>query len=338
VYTPEISAQPNAPEMPNRAPPAVPVKDDYEEHSDESDVDDDETPVAVEPIQARQFYKTFVARTVSQCLQERSAPQRSIQWLAARSLCITASSFGAAVGNNPYETPKQLAISKVWSNFAGNEFTQYGTFHETDASESLKHVLNNEMLCTLQTMFQTSFGPSSTYERYELVEVGLLKHELQPWMAVSPDGLLFLHGSYHDSAKVVQQGTVCLLVEYKCPARLRHAKEHPYAKHAHNVPQYYMDQMQGIMGLLNKYPDLYRNETNQRKTTWAPNIANALFVVWQPFQLHVTNIPFEELYYTTKLEPALQSWYFTQFLPLAILKHNGVLEYNSNISSTILEC
>lgn len=77
-----------------------------------------------------------------------------------------------------------------------------------------------------------------------------------------------------------------------------------------------MDQIQGIMGYLNKFPDLVKLQRPIRR---------AWFVVWQPHQIHVTAVPFDEEYYSGTLEPGLRKWYFTKFLPAAAHKHNGDL-------------
>ncbi len=277
---------------------------------------DDETEMTIEL-----FYDTFVKRTAEQCLLEFQAPQRSAAWLDARRHAITASSFGAASGNNKYSSPKACAIDKLWSTFKGNAMTEYGTYHETDARDSFVFQLNSTLKPTLLDLYG---GP---YDSFELHECGLIKHHDQPWMAVSPDGLLELKGS---------KGSVWAVVEYKCPARLRHSTGHPYCTSPHNVPIYYMDQVQGIMGLLNKYPDLlsYVSKTSVSRPE-GPKAC--FFVVWQPLQVHVTRLPFDREYYTKTLEPALEDWFFKRYLPLAVLKHNGALVDGTDTAASCIE-
>lgn len=65
-----------------------------------------------------------MARDWNSCFAEMSAPQRSDLWLLARKNCITASQFGAAVGNNPYSTPDNMLIEKLWKPFEGNDATR----------------------------------------------------------------------------------------------------------------------------------------------------------------------------------------------------------------------
>jgi len=101
-----------------------------------------------------------------------------------------------------------------------------------------------------------------------------------------------------------------------------------------------MDQLQGIMGLLNKYPELVKDaflnsECNDVFECLGPKLFNttfsieeSLFVVWQPRQMHVTRIPFNSKYYLTDLEPKLKDWH-DKFVYFSTLKYNGCLSKNS---------
>lgn len=285
-----------------------------QESSESSDASESED----EDLTVDQFYKTYVKRTHEQCLVEFKAPQRSIAWLQARQHAITASSFGAASGNNKYSSPKACALDKLWSSFKGNAMTEYGTYHETDARDTFIGLLNTELKSTLEEIYG---GP---FDSFELHECGLLKHHEQPWMAVSPDGLLQLKGP---------RGSLWTLVEYKCPARLRHSTGHPYCTSPSNVPVYYMDQIQGIMGLLNKYPDLLNYICAGPHE--APKAC--FFVIWQPLQMHVTRVAYDEDYYTKSLEPALEKWFFERYLPLAALKQNGSLIDGTDTAASAID-
>jgi hypothetical protein len=298
VYTPEDATKKEEPEGPEK--PVGPQEPDGQEAEGPEDFEDIEEP------SLKTFYKTFVSRTPAQCVQESCAPQRSILWLQARKYCITASNFGAAAGHNSYMSPDQLVADKIWSCFKGNAFTAFGTFHEKDASQSLEKLLASSLQASLESLWTSSkkTGPF----KWRLHEVGLLKWHKKPWLAVSPDGLLEL---YSDTENL------WILVEYKCPARQRDSDSHPYAKYSNNIPDYYMDQIQGVMGLLNESPAIMPGMFS--------GPLHCLFVVWQKHQLHVTLVPFERAYYTDSLEPALRSWYFKKYLPRAYLKHTGSL-------------
>jgi len=290
-----------------------PSKNDLKEKNDKEDSKDITNTI---------FYLKFVDRTYEQCISESKAPQRSKVWHDARRFCITASCFGSAVGHNPYCSPNNAILEKIWASFQGSENTRYGTFHEKDAQESLLKALKNTSW--LSDLYE---GHTS----YCFLEVGLLKSFKQPWMAVSPDGFLVVNGP---------RGPKVFLIEFKCPASQRDSEMHPYRKYAHNVPEYYMDQLQGIMGLLNKYPELVKDaflnsECNDVFECLGPKLFNttfsieeSLFVVWQPRQMHVTRIPFNSKYYLTDLEPKLKDWH-DKFVYFSTLKYNGCLSKNS---------
>jgi putative phage-type endonuclease len=256
--------------------------------SDESESDTDtdcEDITNVANLKPSEFYNQFVARTQEQCEHELQAPQKSQEWLNARKLCITASQFGAAVGLSPYQTPQELVAEKVWATFRGNAATQWGNTHEPHAKEA----------------FCAWFQKREGVKDFVFVEHNLMKYADEPWMAVSPDGIV----SYTlFGARRVD------LVEFKCPAYLRNTRGHPYSKHPRDTPPHYEAQMQGIMGYL------------QAHSAFKPQMC--WFVVWQPHQTWITEHPFDPAYYDD-LHAKLQQWYFTQLLPALCHKHNGVL-------------
>ena len=289
----------------------------------ESDDSDEDLSIKYHPsLSPKEFYQQFVERTREQCIAEERAPQRSLAWLNARRHCITASSFGSAAGHNKYEKPDALVMSKLWTTFSGNEFTAYGTFHEPDARDSFRNLIVGPLWATFCRVYALQW-PGGSLTTWDLVETGLLKSETCPWIGVSPDGLLLLRGT---------MGTLVILVEYKCPARLRDSEAHPYMSYPHNIPEYYMDQMQGIAGLLNECPHILNNQFGQ--TVVGPNFA--CFVVWQPHQIHVTLVPVNGTYWRESLKPSLEQWYFQKYLPMAVLQYNGLLVKNTLTTGSVI--
>jgi hypothetical protein len=284
----------------------------------------DNQPLSNEKIMTKElFKKSFVNRTLDECRQEAKAPQRSKKWHDARRYCITASSFGSAVGNNPYCSPKNAMIEKIWASFVESESTMYGTFHEKDAQDSFIKALNSTTW--LSDLYKD-------YTSFCFLEVGLLKSYKDPWIAVSPDGLLVVNGP---------QGIKVFLIEFKCPASQRDSPLHPYRKYKYNVPQYYMDQIQGIMGLLNKYPELTKEILIDNQHLEALsfikdynvndlviNVLESMFVVWQPKQMHATRVPYQPEYFNLVLEPGLKAWH-EEFIAFSVLKASGQLVKNS---------
>jgi putative phage-type endonuclease len=122
-------------------------------------------------------------------------------------------------------------------------------------------------------------------------QTGLVINPIRSWMGNSPDGIVLLtHPDGH-----VERG----LLEIKCPFRKVFYAPDP-------VPSYYYAQIQGTMGNLN--------------LPWCD------FVVWTPTGMQVTHVPFNRGFWENKLLPALTTFYFDLYLPLALDKENGLLE------------
>lgn len=90
-----------------------------------------------------------------------------------------------------------MLIDKIWTPFLGNEATAYGNLHEDCAAASLEKFIRNHF-------------PDNQSTQLIFREYGLLKSPDLPWMAVSPDGVLFLK---NDMTKKIQWW----VLEYKCP-------------------------------------------------------------------------------------------------------------------------
>ena len=249
-----------------------------------------------EKIKPSEYYINFVCKTEEECTREALSPQKSAGWLAGRKNCITASQFGAAAGLNPYQTPEQLLKEKLWCQFQGNAATEWGNRHEDHARECFKRWFFDE-------------HPGAQFE-----EVNMLKFSEEPWIAVSPDGLVHY---------VNEEGKKCTdLIEYKCPAYLRNTEKHPYAKHPANTPPYYMAQMQGIMGLINKH-----HKSLKIERCW--------FVVWQPRQTWICYHNFDNAYFLDLYEK-LKEWYFGKYLVALTHKYNGCLEENETFPRSVI--
>lgn len=252
----------------------------------EDAISEDSSDEEIDDLSVKDFYSKFVERTPESLDLELKAPQRSVEWKAARQHCLTASNFGAAVGHNPYQSPENLVKEKLWSTFQGNYATAYGTIHEDDARHEG------------EVFVQEAYGPS-TFEYPNLMKVAS-----EPWIAVSPDGIAKTpHGTF--------------LFEFKCP--LKDTDAHPYAKYKYCMPEYYFDQVQGILGFYNEF-------LNQP-------ISAALFVVWQKHQTWITKVPYEKAYFQD-LYSKLKGWYFEMYLPALVHKHNKTIGPGEIVPST----
>lgn len=128
----------------------------------------------------------------------------------------------------------------------------------------------------------------------QVEECGLVINPERAWMGNSPDGIITL---------VRQSGaTERGLLEIKCPYKKTFYRPDP-------VPAYYNAQVQGTMGNMG--------------LSWCE------FVVWTPTGIEITHIPFDPTFWDTTLLPGVTSFYFNQYLPLALRKENGELEEGS---------
>ena len=118
---------------------------------------------------------------VLEVLSKRNIPQRTTAWYDARKGRLTASDVAAAIGKNPYLTPRALLKRKICPpDFKGNAATEWGQKYEDAAILRYEH-LTGEVVWPC----------------------GLFVHAEHSCLAGSPDGLT-------NSKK---------LIEVKCPFR-----------------------------------------------------------------------------------------------------------------------
>lgn len=191
--------------------------------------------------------------------------QGSADWLAARKLRLTASNFGTAVGHNPWKSPDDLIEDMLFGKFKGNSATRWG--NDKEALARNLYVLRKRIALSQER------NESSATIDFHVRESGLHVWDQQPWLAASPDGIV------HENGQVG-------LLEIKCPFSLK-----LYAQ----IPQYYFDQIQGIMGILG--------------ISWCD------FVVWTPTTMSVERVPFDSKYWEEILLPELSNFYMNHFVP-----------------------
>ena len=252
-------------------------------------------PHYASPITEAEFIAKIQSITPEEIEEIRTIDQRSEKWHAARTHRITASNFGSAAGHCKYKPPPELVRDMLWKVFEGNAMTEYGTKNEEHAFNAYhQHMLRQQ---------RQQGGVVGWRSR----EVGLHIHPEHKWLGVSPDGLIDVlqeDGSWRRH-----------LIEIKCPYtrkdRKRGSKD-PFYKLENlpgglrlPIPPYYFDQMQGVMGAL--------------------HLPFAHFVVWTPEEMQITHVPFLPHYWRDELFPAMESFYFQQYVPAAVRQANGQL-------------
>ncbi len=202
--------------------------------------------------------------------------QGSPDWRSARKLRLTASNFGTAVGHNPWKSPDDLVEDMLFEQFKGNDATRWGNDKES--------IARNLYILKKRTSLSAQLNVSLSSVDFHVTESGLHVWDKYPWLAASPDGL------------VRENGEVGIL-EIKCPFSLK-----LYPK----IPDYYMDQMQGIMGILG--------------CSWCD------FVVWTPSAMSIQRVPFDKKYWQEQLFPDLRDFYMNRFVPRYIANEKLVLD------------
>jgi putative phage-type endonuclease len=221
-----------------------------------------------------------------------ACPQRTVPWLNWRKDRGTASNFGSASGHNPYCSPLQLVIEMLFKSFQGNEATQWGQDHEALARD--------EYVAWLRA--QAAVTGDVDPDKIWCDETGLMVCVEKPYFAVSPDGIVHLG-----------DGTLRLL-EIKCPFKKRLYGE---------IPRYYYDQIQGIMGLM-RLNGLV--------------LEGCDFVVWTPDKIAIQHFPYNAQYFERDLLPALERWYLQLYVPSAILFEAGELKQGETAFTTVVVC
>ena len=161
-----------------------------------------------------------------------------------------------------FRSPEELAHEMLYGEFKGNDATRWGSKMESVA-------LADYIAQKRAELAATGIDEST----FSVTQSGLHVCAEAGWLAASPDG--------H-----VQEGAQKGLLEIKCP----------YSKRIYpSVPDYYMDQVQGLCAILGY--------------EWAD------FVVWTPEEMKVQRIAFDSDYWHSSLRPALVAFYRDQFLP-----------------------
>ena len=276
----------------------------------------------------------FDVRTLDVSAEERvrisELKQGSPEWLQARYGRLTASNFGAAAGHHLPGARTKLLQAMVWPEThvlegRAAEFAAYGTANEPVARD-------------VYVKDRQSRGVSCV----RVYETGLLVSEEFGWLGSSPDFIVEeytaiherkqstvvpLANEHHARAPYIIEHPLGAAVfcaaadavsgdvdpsltltrgcgEIKCPAT--HKLYSSSAKHAkYGFPDYYYDQIQGIMAI-NDWP-------------WCDT------VVYTPTRTEVIRFYANKVYWTTELLPALRSFYFDEFLPRLNMRISGRL-------------
>ena len=250
------------------------------------------------------------ARAPPPLLVRRNPPLTREEWL--RQLEVTEEQ-AAVIVNYEQGTPEWLAsrVGRITSSNFGaaigdNKYTSprallkqmlWGEFKGNAATRwgsEHEDVARDEYIAIVRAQIAAAQQEDDVLVDIDVKECGLVINPSRAWMGNSPDGLITL--TYASGR--TERG----LLEIKCPFRQEFYAPDP-------VPLYYYAQVQGTMGNMG--------------LPWCD------FVVWTPTGVQVTRVPFNQEYWDTRLLPGVTSFYFDQYLPLALAKENGELVPNT---------
>ncbi len=235
------------------------------------EVHQEELPLP-DKLPVREFFNTHIRKTQEQCDEISQYPQRSLEWKKSRQLLLTGSNFGSALNTNPHCSSDEL-IERKLSIFKTTKPMLWGQKMEEQAEK--------DFLLYFQKQYPDA----------KILHFNLFIDPQVPYLGISTDGILVYT---KEGTKTVE------LVEFKCPITL----SVPYKG---NIPDYYRDQVQGYLNLINISGIQIDGEKYFLQKGW--------FVTWQPTRLTVRQIDIDKDDWNKRIFPGLRSWYFTKFLP-----------------------
>lgn len=217
--------------------------------------------------------------------------QGSERWHRLRACRITASNFGSAHRTNTFCTPADLLRNILWPSSMDSVAMRYGSVNEKTA------------------LWRFSEWLSENAEHPELPiyidEPGIWLCAQYPFLAGSPDGVVY---ETVEARKLDNEGGMYYrcrrsLLEIKTPWKLRNRQEggdfyplcHQKNGRHNHIPCSYYDQIQG--------------------NAWLMGLSFVYFVVLAPSGYQVTVEPYDPVYVTQSLLPALIDFWTHQVVP-----------------------
>lgn len=275
------------------------------------------------------FLEPYLTISKSEHARVRSLPQHykngdtNPEWIKAREGRLTGSKVADIVGlgyenlkkNNvkaPYkwddleklfdstEHYEDTLTKLLYSKFKGNVFTAWGNKYEDECEERFI-----DWLYTKEVYEKEGEGPLTTFT---IQHAGLCIHLEQPWMGMSPDGII--HETFQDGTTTVN------LTEYKCPYTKKNLDQFattlygPMTDRLGNkypiTPYYYCQVIWG-MGLLHEC-NILAPKLNDPKNLYA------YFAVWIPAKTEACKVVFDPFFYDAMKKKAKRFW-FNRYLP-----------------------
>lgn len=294
------------------------------------------------PFYAHEFVASLQLRDDNHRQDIANLAQRSDEWFRERFGRLTASNFGAAAGHHLSGAKTKALKSMVWPEFSAltgraAEFAAYGTAHEDVARRIYVAHRSSTDGDTLFSVSETGLVVSLEHGWLAASPDFLVKESASSRLTTlpPPEKSCHLHAPFLvDNARALSWTSetkpkpepesepepepkpelepesepvehVRGCGEIKCPATRTLYSSNP--KHSkHGFPEYYYDQIQGAMAILD--------------VPWCD------VVVYTPQNTEVTRFARDVIYWDTQLFPALKAFYFGDFLPRLIMRACGALK------------
>jgi hypothetical protein len=229
-----------------------------------------------------------------------SVEQRDPEWHRARLGRLTGSKAGAAAGFNSYESPKSLLNKWLYVPVVDNFNMKWGRDHEEEALQAYRKIRIAQFEANQGGAIPFDTPPSFLPERYRRPEawdnlepVRLTAKNAPFTVDVVTRGLIVnakhpWMGYSPDGEVTICGGADRCLLEIKCPQKLY--DEFP--------DSYYCQVLFGMFNLGLKSADCF---------------------IWRPDGYKLWRFAFNRLWWEEVLYPALERFYFDQFIPAAIV-------------------
>lgn len=239
---------------------------------------DGASPVVIEV--PKDYFDHFVAISAeaAQCLEGRTRAQsENMEWHKERRKRVTATMVKKVVCRRS-ENFAALVRLKLEGTFVGSSATRYGKKNEALAVAHLASVLKK------------------SHDEVSIRSTGLVVDEADPWLAATPDGIVYADGERQ------------ALVEVKCPYS---ARDFSIEEAVSKCKGFCLEKRESGGFALKKVHEYFYQVQTQMHVC---KCFSCYFVVWTPKEAFIEEIGYDERFVINFL-PKLKKFYFDELLP-----------------------
>lgn len=238
----------------------------------------------------KKFYEEKInlsEKKISEICIETKDQSTCKEWFEVRSLRISASSKAHSIKTQSKKTCSALVTDFLSNQKKSTASLEYGLKHEKDAiNEYIKQ-----------------FGAVVKL-------VGVFVMPLQPWLCVSPDGL------------IIENDCIVKILEVKCPSSCQSKPIFDETTKKFNVPYLCFDNESVTLKTSHQY------YTQCQMLMYATGVTECDLFVWSPKSSCVVNVHIDEAF-VSRIIPKLKNFYFDYYLPALYDKNKDVDKENA---------